>query len=87
MEQKSLLISALSVGVGVGMGIGLASGHSVSKWGSNGASSNAITVESIEQEMLRQVIDGRETKVTFDQFPYYLRSHFSLSNSTLLPFL
>ncbi|KAK4260629.1 hypothetical protein QN277_003722 [Acacia crassicarpa] len=72
MEQKGLLISALSVGVGVGVGIGLASGQNVSKWGANTCSSNALTVEKIEQEMLRLVVDGRETKVTFDQFPYYL---------------
>ncbi|XP_054810141.1 peroxisomal ATPase PEX6 isoform X2 [Prosopis cineraria] len=72
MEQKGLLISALSVGVGVGVGIGLASGQSVSKWGANTGSSNALTAEKIEQEMLRLVVDGRETKVTFDQFPYYL---------------
>ncbi|XP_028804813.1 uncharacterized protein LOC114759742 [Neltuma alba] len=72
MEQKGLLISALSVGVGVGVGIGLASGQNVSKWGANTCSSNALTVEKIEQEMLRLVVDGRETKVTFNQFPYYL---------------
>ncbi|KAI9076783.1 hypothetical protein K1719_041259 [Acacia pycnantha] len=72
MEQKGLLISALSVGVGVGVGIGLASGQNVSKWGANTCSSNALTVEKIEQEMLRLVVDGTETKVTFDQFPYYL---------------
>ncbi|KAI4315484.1 hypothetical protein L6164_028285 [Bauhinia variegata] len=72
MEQKSLLLSALGVGVGVGVGIGLASGQSVGKWGANSSSSNAITAEKMEQEMLRQVIDGRESKVTFDQFPYYL---------------
>ncbi|XP_019446555.1 PREDICTED: uncharacterized AAA domain-containing protein C16E9.10c-like [Lupinus angustifolius] len=72
MEQKSLLISALSVGVGVGVGLGLASGQSVTKWGGNNSSSNSITAENIEQEMLRQVVDGRESNVTFDKFPYYL---------------
>jgi len=72
MEQKSILISALGVGVGVGVGIGLASGQS-GKWGANSFSSNAITAEKMEQEMLRQVVDGRESNVTFDKFPYYLR--------------
>lgn len=71
MEQKSILISALSVGVGVG--IGLASGQTVGKWGANAFSSNAVTAEKMEQEMLRQVVDGRESTVTFDKFPYYLR--------------
>ncbi|XP_061337840.1 uncharacterized protein LOC133284778 [Gastrolobium bilobum] len=74
MEQKSFLISAVSVGVGVGVGvgIGLASGQSVGKWGANSRSSNAINAEKMEQEMLRQVIDGRESNITFDKFPYYL---------------
>ncbi|CAJ1937346.1 unnamed protein product [Sphenostylis stenocarpa] len=72
MEQKSILISALGVGVGVGVGIGLASGPSVGKWGANTFPSNAITAEKMEQEMLRQVVDGRESNVTFEKFPYYL---------------
>ncbi|KAJ7952236.1 P-loop containing nucleoside triphosphate hydrolases superfamily protein [Quillaja saponaria] len=72
MEQKSILLSALSVGVGVGVGIGLASGQTVSKWAANNSSSNAITAERMEQEILRQIVDGRESRVTFDQFPYYL---------------
>lgn len=74
MEQKSFLLSALSVGVGVGVGIGLASGQSVSKWGPNYSfPSNAVTADKFEHEMLRQVVDGRESNVTFDKFPYYLR--------------
>ncbi|ESW32115.1 hypothetical protein PHAVU_002G294200 [Phaseolus vulgaris] len=72
MEQKSILMSALGVGVGVGVGIGLASGPNVGKWGANSFSSNAITAEKMEQEMLRQVVDGRESNVTFEKFPYYL---------------
>ncbi|CAI8589354.1 unnamed protein product [Vicia faba] len=70
MEQKGLLLSALSVGVGVGVGLGLASGQT--KWGANTSASNAITPEKIEHEMLRLVVDGRESNVTFDNFPYYL---------------
>ncbi|MED6113165.1 hypothetical protein PIB30_068310 [Stylosanthes scabra] len=72
MEQKSILLSAIGVGVGVGVGLGLASGQGVGKWGASTYSSNAITAEKIEQEMLRQVVDGRESNVTFDKFPYYL---------------
>ncbi|MED6156469.1 hypothetical protein PIB30_014688 [Stylosanthes scabra] len=76
MEQKSLLISALSVGVGVGVGIGLASGQSLgSTWASTASSSsnsNAITPIKLEQEMLKLVLDGRDSNVTFDHFPYYL---------------
>jgi len=78
MEQKSLLISALSVGVGVGVGVGIGlanSGQNVSKWGPNYSfsSSNAVTADKIEHEMLRLIVDGRDSNVTFDKFPYYLR--------------
>lgn len=88
MEAKELLISALSVGVGVGVGIGLASGQHVTKWagGAFHASSNALTVDKIEHEMLRLVVDGRDTNVTFDNFPYYLRSFFSPFISSLFIF-
>lgn len=76
MEHKSILISALSVGVGVGVGVGIGlanSGQNVSKWGPNYSfSSNAVTADKIEHEMLRQIVDGRESNVTFDKFPYYL---------------
>lgn len=71
MEQKHYLMSALSVGLGVG--IGLASGQTVSKWtGGANPSSNAITPRIMEQEMLNLIVDGRDSKVTFDEFPYYL---------------
>lgn len=82
MEQKGLLLSALSVGVGVGVGLGLATGQSVvTKWSASNSSSNLITADKLEQEMLKQIVDGRQSKVTFEDFPYYLRS---LSPSLLL---
>ncbi|KAL5551947.1 hypothetical protein UlMin_002123 [Ulmus minor] len=71
MEQKGYLLSALGVGVGVGVGLGLASGQTVGKWAGNHPS-NVITLEKMEQEMLRRVVEGSESKVTFDDFPYYL---------------
>ncbi|GMH08938.1 hypothetical protein Nepgr_010778 [Nepenthes gracilis] len=72
MEQKSFLLSALSVGVGVGVGLGLASGQTVGKWVGYNSVLDVITAEQIEQELMRQVVDGKESKVTFDEFPYYL---------------
>ncbi|XP_056174182.1 uncharacterized protein LOC115675410 isoform X3 [Syzygium oleosum] len=72
MEQKHILLSAIGVGVGVGVGLGIASGQTVSKWANNASSSDQATAERVEKEMLRLVVDGRESKVTFDQFPYYL---------------
>ncbi|XP_019177993.1 PREDICTED: uncharacterized protein LOC109173174 isoform X2 [Ipomoea nil] len=68
MEQKSLIISALSVGVGVGLG--LASGQAVSKWTGSGGATNSA--DQIELELRRLVRDGKDTGVSFENFPYYL---------------
>ncbi|KAE8722501.1 hypothetical protein F3Y22_tig00013960pilonHSYRG00158 [Hibiscus syriacus] len=71
MEQKGLLLSALGVGVGVGMGLGLASGQS--SWtGGSSAASIGPNLEDMEKELIRQIVDGRESPVRFDEFPYYL---------------
>ncbi|KAL3714230.1 hypothetical protein ACJRO7_006209 [Eucalyptus globulus] len=73
MEQKNVLLSALSVGLGVGVGLGLASGQTVSRWvGGGNCPAGEVTAEKIEQELLRQIVDGRESTVKFDEFPYYL---------------
>ncbi|KAB5524194.1 hypothetical protein DKX38_021943 [Salix brachista] len=87
MEQKHMLLSALSVGVGVGMGLGLASGQKVSRWAGGCGSIDGVTAEQIEQELMRQVVDGRDSKVTFEEFPYYLRqdnASYSLLAVTLI---
>lgn len=73
MEQKSFLLSALSVGVGVGVGLGIASGQTVGKWIGSNATLDSISADQIENELLRLIVDGKETKVTFDEFPYFLR--------------
>ncbi|CAN6987980.1 unnamed protein product [Brassica rapa subsp. trilocularis] len=71
MEQKSVLFSAL--GVGVGLGLGLASGQGLGKWAHGSvAAEDGLTGEKIEQELARQIVDGRESSVTFDEFPYFL---------------
>ncbi|KAK8521245.1 hypothetical protein V6N13_077364 [Hibiscus sabdariffa] len=72
MEQKGVFFSALSVGVGIGVGLGLASGQTVNKWAGNIIADDGITGEQIEQELMRRVKDGKLSKVTFDEFPYYL---------------
>ncbi|KAE8733894.1 Spastin [Hibiscus syriacus] len=72
MEQKGMFFSALSVGVGIGVGLGLASGQTVNKWTGNITADDGITGEQIEQELMRRVKDGKLSKVTFDDFPYYL---------------
>ncbi|GMI75557.1 hypothetical protein like AT4G28000 [Hibiscus trionum] len=72
MEQNGLLWSALSAGVGVGVGLRLASSPSMSKMAGKTFEDDGITGEQLVQELLRQVVDGKLIKVTFDDFPYYL---------------
>ncbi|KAL6508381.1 hypothetical protein OROHE_021923 [Orobanche hederae] len=74
MEQKHVLLSALSIGVGVGVGLGLVSGSTVGQWtgSANSTVADGISSEQLELEMLRLVVDGKESKVTFEDFSYYL---------------
>ncbi|XP_073130197.1 uncharacterized protein [Henckelia pumila] len=70
MESKHMLMSALGVGIGVGLGIGLASGsHNVSRLRGG---DTGITPLMMEHEILGLVVNGRDSGVTFAQFPYYL---------------
>ncbi|KAG4952439.1 hypothetical protein JHK85_046306 [Glycine max] len=69
MEQKHVLLSALSVGVGVGVGLGLSSGQ---KWVGGNRDSDELSVEQIVQELKNLVVEGRDGNVTFEDFPYYL---------------
>lgn len=68
MEQKGLLMSA--IGVGLGVGIGIASGQAVAKWATPPLHSPA---DAIEAELKRLIVDGKESQITFGEFPYYLR--------------
>ncbi|KAK4283006.1 hypothetical protein QN277_000011 [Acacia crassicarpa] len=72
MEQKSILLSALSVGVGLGVGIGLTQGQTMQKWVGGNRESQEFTGELIEKELKRLVVDGKSINVTFDDFPYHL---------------
>ncbi|XP_019449730.1 PREDICTED: uncharacterized protein LOC109352274 isoform X2 [Lupinus angustifolius] len=69
MEQKHVLLSALSVGVGLGVGLGLSSGQ---KWVGGNGDYDEISEEQIVVELKNHVVDGKDSKVTFDDFPYYL---------------
>lgn len=65
MEQKHILLSALSVGVGVGVGLG------VNKWSSGGLE-EGVTAVQIEQELRRLIVDGKDDTITLKEFPYYI---------------
>ncbi|EPS63205.1 hypothetical protein M569_11581, partial [Genlisea aurea] len=62
MESKHLLVG---VGIGMGVGIGLA-------FGKRDFAGDRISPQRMEQEMLSLVVDGRDSDVTFDRFPYFL---------------
>ncbi|KAJ1384968.1 P-loop containing nucleoside triphosphate hydrolase [Sesbania bispinosa] len=72
MEQKHVLLSALSVGVGLGVGLGLSTGQVVQNWVGGDTKSNEISGEQIVLELKNIVVDGKNSTVTFDDFPYYL---------------
>ncbi|KAL8557332.1 hypothetical protein ACS0TY_004681 [Phlomoides rotata] len=67
MEQKHVLLLALGVGVGVGLGWASGSAGITSSVAAEG-----VSAEEIEAELLRLIVDGKDSKVTFDDFPYYL---------------
>lgn len=72
MESKHMIASALGMGIGVGVGLGLASGsQAVSRW--TGGATTGVTLHTMEQEMLNHLFNGKDSSVTFDKFPYYLR--------------
>ncbi|KAG0503487.1 hypothetical protein HPP92_003559 [Vanilla planifolia] len=71
MEAKHVMMSALGLGLGVGVGLGLAGGQNVGKWATK-AHASGVTADKVAEELTRLVVDGKETNVTFDEFPYYL---------------
>lgn len=84
MEQKHVLLSALSVGVGVGLG--LVSGSTLGRWtGSSpsAAAAGGVSAEGVQLELLRLVVDGKSCGFTFEEFPYYLseRTRLLLTNA------
>ncbi|XP_027936508.1 26S proteasome regulatory subunit 6A homolog isoform X1 [Vigna unguiculata] len=83
MEQKHVLLSALSVGVGLGVGLGLSTGQAVQKWVRGSCESDEISGEQIVLELNNKVIDGKNSKTTFKDFPYYLseRDQFLLTSA------
>ncbi|KAG8069184.1 hypothetical protein GUJ93_ZPchr0005g15503 [Zizania palustris] len=78
MEQRNLLVSALSVGVGVGLGLASAR-WTASAQGEGGGGCSGVGVAELEAELRRLVVDGRESDVTFDEFHSF---HYYLSERT-----
>ncbi|XP_024996948.1 ribosome biogenesis ATPase RIX7-like [Cynara cardunculus var. scolymus] len=72
MDQgRGAFVSALSVGIGIGVGLGM--GKTVNRWtGNSDSSGTGLTPQTMEREMLGMIVDGKDSKVTFYEFPYYL---------------
>ncbi|XP_071687022.1 uncharacterized protein [Rutidosis leptorrhynchoides] len=71
MDQGRAFVGALSVGIGIGVGLGV--GRTVNRLTSaNDPSTNGLTPQMMEREMVSMIMDGRDSKVTFNEFPYYL---------------
>eukprot|EP00249_Psilotum_nudum_P020432 c27701_g3_i2 orf=3-1145(-) len=72
MEQQRVCLSTLALGLGLGVGLGLASSSilTYNKCGTSHPSSQPTQL--LELELMSQVIDGKDSTVTFSEFPYYL---------------
>eukprot|EP00249_Psilotum_nudum_P020429 c27701_g1_i2 orf=434-2992(+) len=72
MEYNRVLLPSLVVGVGIGVGLGLATRRmqTTEKW--NTSSQTPQLANLLELELMGQIHDGRESTVTFNDFPYYL---------------
>uniref|UniRef100_A0A453F2Z5 DUF7751 domain-containing protein n=2 Tax=Aegilops tauschii subsp. strangulata TaxID=200361 RepID=A0A453F2Z5_AEGTS len=74
MEHGSLLASAVTVGVGVGIGLVSARLTTASTPDDGG-----VAGAEVEAELRRLVVDGLDSGVTFDDFPYYLSEETKLA--------
>lgn len=72
MDHSSSILASAAVGIGVGVGLGLASAR-FSAAGRNPGPTGGPTPAEVEAELRRLIVEGRNTGVTFDDFPYYLR--------------
>lgn len=66
--EKDVLLSVFSVVIGLIVGLGIWFG-----FGGDSDESNHISENQIVKGLKKLVIDGKDSKVTFDDFPYYLR--------------
>lgn len=65
--EKDVLLSVFSVVIGLIVGLGIWFG-----FGGDSDESNHISENQIVKGLKKLVIDGKDSKVTFDDFPYYL---------------
>jgi len=73
-SNSSLFMSAVGIGIGLGVASGLASTQLMASLprGDGTLGGSAIAAD-IESELRRLLVDEQETKISFSDFPYYLR--------------
>ena len=73
-SNGSLFMSAVGIGVGLGVGLGLVSTQLMASSPRGDVTlGGGATAADIESELRRLLVDGQETKISFSDFPYYLR--------------
>lgn len=65
-----MIFPALALGVGLGVGVATARTQTFLKW-TTGADSSP-SVQLLEMELMAQAVDGKDSTISFDKFPYYL---------------
>jgi hypothetical protein len=71
IDQIGILLEALSVGIG--LCVGLAIWVVVGFGGDHVSNQVSSEDQTVMEELMKLVIDGKDSEVTFDKFPYYLR--------------
>lgn len=66
-----MIFPALALGVGLGVGVATARTQTFLKW-TTGADSSP-SVQLLEMELMAQAVDGKDSTISFDKFPYYLK--------------
>jgi hypothetical protein len=71
--QIGVLLEALTLSVGIGLCVGLAIWVFVGFVGDHVSNKVSSEDQTVMEELMKLVIDGKDSEVTFDKFPYYLR--------------
>ncbi|KAL6615605.1 hypothetical protein ACP70R_037875 [Stipagrostis hirtigluma subsp. patula] len=78
MERSGSLFAS-AVGVGVGVGLGLVSARFAASTSGGGGGATAAEMEA---ELRQLIVDGRDTGVSFADFPYYISEDMRLALTT-----
>ncbi|KAH7427530.1 hypothetical protein KP509_10G048300 [Ceratopteris richardii] len=70
MEGKEMLLPAIALGLG--LGIGVATSQTCAFQNLTTGADSCPSVQLLELELRSQVVDGKESAITFEKFPYYI---------------